>query len=155
MPEEITLRVNGRVHRVSVEPDTPLLYVLRNDLGLKGAKFGCGLGQCGACKVLIDGQAVPSCRMPVRSAQGREITTVEGLGTADDLSPMQQAFVEEQAVQCGFCTSGMIVAATALLSRNPHPTRCRDPGRDGLATCAAAGRTIGSAGRSAARRGGP
>jgi len=122
MPQEITLRVNGRVHRVSVEPDTPLLYVLRNDLGLKGAKFGCGLGQCGACKVLVDGQAVPSCRMPVRSAQGREITTLEGLGTAGSLHPVQQAFVEEQAVQCGFCASGMIVAATALLDRNPHPT---------------------------------
>ncbi len=122
MPQEITLRVNGRVYRVSVEPDTPLLYVLRNDLGLKGAKFGCGLGQCGACKVLVDGQAVPSCRIPVRSAQGREITTLEGLGAGGSLSPVQQAFLEEQAAQCGFCASGMIVAATALLDRNPDPT---------------------------------
>jgi nicotinate dehydrogenase subunit B len=122
MLQEITLQVNGRVHHVCVEPDTPLLYVLRNDLGLKGAKFGCGLEQCGACKIMMDGQSVPSCRIPVRSVQGREITTLEGLGTADDLHPLQKAFIEEQAVQCGFCTPGMIVAAAALLDRNPHPT---------------------------------
>ncbi len=122
VPQEITLKVNGRFHRVCVEPDTPLLYVLRNDLGLKAAKFGCGLEQCGACKVLLDAQAVPSCRIPVRSVQGRSITTLEGLGTADDLHPLQQAFVEERAVQCGFCTPGMIVAAKALLDRNPRPT---------------------------------
>jgi nicotinate dehydrogenase subunit B len=122
MPQEMALKVNDRIHRVCVEPDTPLLYVLRNDLGLKGTKFGCGLEQCGACKVMIDGQAVPSCQITVRSAQGREIVTLEGLGTADDLHPLQKAFIEEQAVQCGFCTPGMIVAATALLDRNPHPT---------------------------------
>jgi nicotinate dehydrogenase subunit B len=122
MPQEIVLRVNGRVHRVDVEPDTPLLYVLRNDLGLKGAKFACGLEQCGACKVVIDGEAVPSCRMPARSAQGREITTLEGLGAAGDLHPLQKAFIEAQAVQCGFCVSGMILSAKALLDRNPHPT---------------------------------
>jgi len=122
MPQEITLNVNGRIHHVCVEPDTPLLYVLRNDLGLKGAKFACGLEQCGACRIILDGQAVPSCRIPVRSVQGRPITTLEGLGTADDLHPLQQAFVEEQAVQCGYCTPGMIIAAKALLDRNPHPT---------------------------------
>jgi CO/xanthine dehydrogenase Mo-binding subunit/aerobic-type carbon monoxide dehydrogenase small subunit (CoxS/CutS family) len=122
MSQDITLLVNGRTHRVYVEPDTPLLYVLRNDLGLKGAKFACGLEQCGACKVLIDGEAVPSCRIPVRSVQGREITTPEGLGTADGLHPLQQAFIQEQAVQCGFCTPGMIIAAKALLDRNPRPT---------------------------------
>ena len=122
MPQEITLRVNGRSYSVYVEPDTPLLYVLRNDLGLKGAKFACGLEQCGACKIILDGEAVPSCRMTVRSVQGREITTLEGLGTIDDLHPLQKAFVEEQAVQCGFCTSGMIISAKALLDRNPHPT---------------------------------
>ncbi len=122
MPQEIALEVNGRIHRVYVEPDTPLLYVLRNDLGLKGAKFGCGLEQCSACKILVDGEAVPSCRMAVRSAQGRKITTLEGLGRADDLHPLQKAFIAEQAVQCGFCTSGMIIAAKALLDRNPNPT---------------------------------
>ena len=122
MAREITLRVNGRTYPVCVEPDTPLLYVLRNDLGLKGAKFGCGLGQCGACKVIIDGEAVPSCRIRVQSAQGREITTIEGLGTADHLHPLQRAFLDEQAAQCGFCTSGMIIAAKALLDRNPNPT---------------------------------
>jgi nicotinate dehydrogenase subunit B len=122
LPQEISLRVNGRTHRLSVAPDTPLLYVLRNDLGLKGAKLGCGLEQCGACKVLVDGEAVPSCRMPIRSAQGREITTLEGLGTVDDLHPLQKAFIEEQAVQCGFCVSGMIITAKALLDRNPQPT---------------------------------
>lgn len=122
MPREIVLNVNGQIHRVQVDLDTPLIYVLRNDLGLKSAKFGCGLEQCGACKILIDGQAVPSCRITVRSVQGREITTLEGLGTAGDLHPLQQAFVEEGAVQCGFCTPGMIIAAKALLDRNPCPT---------------------------------
>ncbi len=122
MPQEISLRVNGRTYLVCVEPDTPLLYVLRNDLKLKGAKFGCGLGQCGACKVIIDGEAVPSCRIRVQSVQGREITTIEGLGTTDSLHPLQRAFIDEQAAQCGFCTSGMIIAAKALLDRNPRPT---------------------------------
>lgn len=122
MLQEITLTVNGRSHRVSVEPDTPLLYILRNDLGLKGARFACGLEQCGACKIIIDGQAVPSCRISVRSVQGCDITTLEGLGTADNLHPLQKAFIEEQAVQCGFCTSGMIISAKALLDRNPCPT---------------------------------
>ena len=122
MPQEITLNVNGGIHRVIVEPDTPLLYVLRNDLGLKGAKFACGLEQCGACKIIIDGQAVPSCRIPVQSVQDREITTIEGLGTAEDLHPLQKAFIDEQAIQCGFCVSGMIIAAKALLDRNPCPT---------------------------------
>ncbi len=121
MPQEMTLQVNGRPHRVCVEPETPLLTVLRNDLGLKAAKFGCGLGQCGACTVLLDGQAVSSCRLPVRSAQGRNIVTLEGLGSPGHLHPLQQAFVEEQAVQCGYCTPGMIVAAAALLARTPQP----------------------------------
>jgi len=122
MAQEITLKVNGQSHRVCVEPDTPLLYILRNDLGLKGAKFACGLEQCGACKIIIDGQAVPSCRIAVRSVQGKEITTVEGIGTADRLHPIQEAFIEENAVQCGFCVSGMIMSAKALLDRNPLPT---------------------------------
>jgi len=122
MPQTITLQVNGVTHRLVVDPDTPLLYVLRNDLGLKGAKFACGLEQCGACKVIVDGEAVPSCRMPVQSVQGCKITTIEGLGTAGSLHPLQQAFLDEQAAQCGFCTSGMIITAKALLDRNPNPT---------------------------------
>lgn len=122
MSQGITLKVNGHIHQLDVEADTPLIYVLRNDLNLKGAKFGCGLEQCGACMVLIDGEAVPSCRIPVRSLQGREITTVEGLGTRANPHPLQIAFIEEQAVQCGFCTPGMLIAAKALLDRNPHPT---------------------------------
>jgi len=122
MPQDITLKINGHLHRVHVEPDTPLLYVLRNDLGLKGAKFACGLEQCGACNIIVDGQAVPSCRISVESVQGQDITTIEGLGTAEDLHPLQKAFIEEQATQCGFCVSGMILTAKALLDRNPHPT---------------------------------
>jgi nicotinate dehydrogenase subunit B len=122
MVREITLKVNGQMHQVRVEPETPLLYVLRNDLGLKGAKFACGLEQCGACTILIDGQAVPSCRLSVRSVHGREITTLEGLGTPENLHPLQKAFMEEHAVQCGFCVSGMIMAAKALLDRNPDPS---------------------------------
>jgi nicotinate dehydrogenase subunit B len=122
MPREITLKVNGEIHRVNVEPETPLIYVLRNDLGLKGTKIGCGLEQCGACKVIIDGQAVPSCRLPVRNVQGLSITTIEGLGTAEEPHPLQQAFVEERAIQCGYCTSGMIITAKALLDRRRYPT---------------------------------
>ena len=122
MPQEITLNVNGHTHTLTLEPDTPLLYILRNDLGLKSAKFGCGLGQCGACKVLVDGKATHACRTPVGSVQGHEVTTIEGLGTAEALHPLQQAFIDEGAVQCGFCTSGMIITAKALLDRTPHPT---------------------------------
>ena len=122
MPQEITLTVNGHIHRLDLEPDTPLLYVLRNDLGLKAAKYGCGTGQCGACTVLVDGQPRPSCRLPVAAVRGREITTLEGLGTPDALDPVQRAFIDEGAVQCGFCTPGMIVTARALLDRHPQPT---------------------------------
>jgi CO/xanthine dehydrogenase Mo-binding subunit/aerobic-type carbon monoxide dehydrogenase small subunit (CoxS/CutS family) len=118
----IFLKVNGQKHRIRIDPETPLLYVLRNDLGLKAAKFACGLEQCGACTILIDGRAVPSCRMTARSAQGHEITTLEGLGTPENLHPLQKAFMEEHAVQCGFCTSGMILTAKALLDRNPRPS---------------------------------
>jgi nicotinate dehydrogenase subunit B len=122
MSREITLHVNGQLHTVLVEPDTPLIYVLRNDLGLKGTKMACGLEQCGACTVLLDGDAVPSCRLPVRSVQGREITTIEGIGTEGNLHSLQQAFLEEQALQCGFCATGIIVTAKALLDRNPNPS---------------------------------
>ena len=117
-----TLRVNGQPRKVSVQPDTPLLYVLRNDLELNGPKFGCGLAQCGACSVLVDGKEVRSCVTPVSAVAKGSITTIEGLGTVEKLHPLQRAFIEEQACQCGFCGSGMVMAAKALLDRNPSPT---------------------------------
>jgi nicotinate dehydrogenase subunit A len=115
---QISLRVNGQAQTVNVEGDTPLLYVLRNDLGLSGPKYGCGLSQCGACTVVVGGQAVRSCNMPVGAASGKDITTVEGLGTPEKPHPLQAAFLAEQAAQCGYCTSGMIMQAKALLDRN-------------------------------------
>ena len=117
-----TLRINGERRTVAVDGDTPLLYVLRNDLELNGPKFGCGLAQCGACSVLIDGKDVRACVTPVSTAAKGSITTIEGLGTVQKLHPLQRAFIEEQACQCGFCGSGMVMAATALLDRNPSPT---------------------------------
>jgi len=117
-----TLRVNGERRAVAVEPDTPLLYVLRNDLELNGPKFGCGLAQCGTCSVLLDGKEVRSCVTPVSAAAKGQITTIEGLGTLEKLHPLQRAFIEEQACQCGFCGNGMVMAAKALLDRNPSPT---------------------------------
>ena len=117
-----TLRVNGEPRTVAVEPDTPLLYVLRNDLELNGPKFGCGLAQCGACSVLVDGKEVRSCVTPVSAAAKGRITTIEGLGTIEKLHPLQRAFIEEQACQCGFCGNGMVMAAKALLDRNTSPT---------------------------------
>jgi nicotinate dehydrogenase subunit A len=116
------LRVNGHDHMISADPDTPLLFLLRNDLGLNGPKFGCGLAQCGSCAVLRDGIEIRSCVTPVSAVVGTEITTCEGLGTLEKPHPLQAAFVAEQAVQCGYCISGMIVAAAALLTRNPKPS---------------------------------
>lgn len=113
------LRVNGVEHEVDCDPDTPLLSVLRNDLGLMGAKFGCGMGLCGACNVLVDGHPVHSCDTPVWSVAGKEVTTVEGLGDDGRPHPLQEAFVAHQALQCGYCTAGMIVTAAALLEREP------------------------------------
>jgi len=113
------LKVNGRVHSVDSPPETPLLYVLREDLQLNAAKFGCGLGQCGACTVMIDGEAVFSCVIPILLLQGKEITTVEGLGSIDQPGPMQRAFIEEQAAQCGYCIPGMMMRAQALLQKDP------------------------------------
>ncbi|HTK28403.1 MAG TPA: (2Fe-2S)-binding protein [Vicinamibacterales bacterium] len=116
----ITLTVNGRAHTVDIDPQTPLLYVLGDDLGLNGPKFGCGLGQCGACTVIAHGRAIRSCVTPVATVAGAEITTLEGLGTPDKPHPIQQAFIDEQAAQCGFCLSGVILTAKALLDRNPQ-----------------------------------
>ena len=115
----VTLNVNGSRHEVDADPATPLLYVLRNDLALNGAKFGCGLGQCGSCTVIVDGEAVLSCVTPIMLIEGREVVTVEGLGTIDDPGPMQTAFIEEQAAQCGYCIPGMMMRAQALLQKNP------------------------------------
>ena len=121
MSQSFTLKVNGQTHTVSAEPTTPLLYILRNDLKLKGTRFGCGEGQCGACTVLIDGKAVQSCDTPLWSAPGHDITTIEGLGTAEAPGRLQQAFIDEQAVQCGYCINGIIMSAQALLIANPQP----------------------------------
>jgi len=118
----IHLKVNGRTHSVDVDPETPLLYVLRNDLKLNGPKFGCGLGQCGACTVIVEGEAVLSCIRSVDSVEGRQITTLEGLGTPEKPHPIQQAWIEQQAVQCGFCMNGHIMNAKVLLDRIPNPT---------------------------------
>jgi nicotinate dehydrogenase subunit A len=118
----IPLRVNGRTRRVDVDPATPLLYVLRNDLQLNGPKFGCGLGQCGACTVISGGKAIRSCVTPVSAAAASEIVTLEGLGTIQHPHPVQQAFIDEQAAQCGYCISGVILTAKAFLDKNPNPT---------------------------------
>lgn len=118
----LSLKVNGQTHSFDVDPTTPLLYVLSDDLGLRGPKFGCGLGQCGACTVLVKGQAVRSCITPVESMQGVEIITLEGLGTVDKPHPIQKAFIDEQAAQCGFCLSGVILTAKAFLDKNPKAT---------------------------------
>ena len=113
--------MNGKSHAVSAEPETALLYVLRNDLKLKGARFGCGLGQCGACTVLVDGKPVQSCDLPLSAAAGKAITTIEGLARDGELHPLQAAFIAEQAAQCGYCITGIIMAAKALLDANPRP----------------------------------
>jgi len=119
---QFTLKVNGATHTVDVDPKTPLLYVLSDDLGLRGPKFGCGLGQCGACTVIANGKAIRSCITPVETVQAGEITTLEGLGTPEKMHPLQQAFVDEQAVQCGFCLSGVMLTSKALIDSNPKAT---------------------------------
>ena len=118
----ISLKVNGQTHSLDVDPTTPLLYVLSDDLGLRGPKFGCGLGQCGSCTVLVKGQAVRSCITAVETVQGVEIVTLEGLGTVDKPHPIQKAFIEEQAAQCGYCLNGVILTAKAFLDKNPKAT---------------------------------
>jgi nicotinate dehydrogenase subunit A len=122
MAETLKLRVNGIERELRAEPATPLLYILRNDLGLKGTRFGCGEGQCGACTVLMDGKPMQSCDMPLWSAAGHEITTVEGLSRNGAPHPLQQAFIGEQAAQCGYCINGIMMSAAALLERNPNPS---------------------------------
>lgn len=119
---KLSLNVNGKRRVVDADPDTPLLYVLRNDLSLNGPKFGCGLAQCGACTVIMDGNAIRSCVTPANAAQNHAVTTLEGLGSTKKMHPLQQAFVDEQAVQCGYCINGMIMTAKALLDTNPKPT---------------------------------
>ena len=119
---QIKLIVNGKTHALDLDPATPLLYVLSDDLGLRGPKFGCGLAQCGSCTVIVKGQAIRSCITPVGTVAGTEITTLDGLGTPEHPHPLQTAFVEEQAAQCGYCLNGVIMSAKALLDRNPKPT---------------------------------
>ena len=133
----ISLSVNGKRHTSPAAPETPLLYVLRNDLGLNSAKYGCGIAQCGACTVLLDGQAIRSCVMPSAAAAQGQITTLEGLGTTDKLHALQKAFIEEQAVQCGYCINGMIMSAKALLDRvrNPDEAQIREAMAGNLCRC--------------------
>ena len=140
----MALRINGSSHSVDVPPSATLLSVLRDDLGLTGTRYGCGIGRCGSCFVIGDGRAIASCLLSAEQASRMEITTVEGLATGDSLTPVQEAFVAEDAMQCGYCTSGMVISATALLGRTPHPTEAEV--RDSLATnlcrCGVYGRAI-------------
>ena len=140
----IQLKVNGKTWAVTAEPDTPLLYVLRNDLQLNGAKFGCGLSQCGACTVLVDGRATRSCVTPIGRLGESEVTTIEGLGTIENPHPLQRAFMDEQAAQCGYCINGMIMTAKELLDRNPKPSEAevREGLDANLCRCGTHGRII-------------
>jgi len=121
LPVRFSLNVNDAVESVEASPETPLLFILRNDLSLNGPKYGCGLGECGACAVLVDGRAVRSCTIPLRAVGARRVTTLEGLGTPEHLHPVQAAFIDEAAAQCGYCLNGMIIATAALLNRNANP----------------------------------
>ncbi len=149
----VNLRVNGRAQTLEIDdPAMPLLYALRDQFNLNSPKFGCGLGQCGACTVIINGVAERSCQLPVSSVQNREITTLEGLGTPENLSPVQAAFIAEQAAQCGYCTNGMIMTATALLAKNPRPTEAeaREALAGNLCRCGTHVRVLGAVMRVAA-----
>jgi nicotinate dehydrogenase subunit A len=149
---DFTLRVNGATRSISsVEPDTPLLYILRNDLELNGPKFGCGIALCGTCTVLLDGKPARSCVLPVSDAAKGHVTTVEGLGTIDHPHPLQRAFIEEQACQCGYCSNGMIMAAKALLDANKRPTdqQIKRALNDHLCRCAAHNRIVRAVQRAA------
>jgi nicotinate dehydrogenase subunit A len=151
----VSLKVNGASHSVPAEPDTPLLYVLRNDLALNGAKFGCGLAQCGACTVLVDGSPVRSCITPLAAIGPGEVTTIEGLGNIDRPHPLQRAFIEEQAAQCGYCINGMIMSAKQLLDRKPRPTEddVRQALAGNLCRCGTHGRIIRAVLRAATEMG--
>jgi len=150
----ITLNVNGKSRTVVSDPTTPLLYVLRDDLELNGPRFGCGLAQCGACTVIINGAAVRSCSVAVSAVQGKSITTLEGLGSVEHPHALQKAFIEEQAVQCGFCMNGIIMNAKVMLDKNPHPTEMEI--RQGLANvlcrCGSHARVIRAIQRAAGER---
>jgi nicotinate dehydrogenase subunit A len=148
----IDLDVNGRTHAIDADPTTPLLYVLRDHLALSGAKFGCGLGQCGACTVLVDGQATFACTTPISVLPGRKVKTIEGLGTLDDPGPVQRAFIDEQAAQCGYCIAGMIMRAQALLEKNPAPSEAeiRRHMMPNLCRCGTHLRILRAVGRAAA-----
>jgi len=150
----VSLQVNGASRVVDVDPATPLLYVLRNDLGLHGPKFGCGLGQCGACTVIVDGRTVRSCSVSVATAQSRSITTLEGLGTVSQPHPLQRAFIEEQAGQCAMCMNGMILTAKVLLDRTPNPTvtQIKDALDGNLCRCASHLRIVRAVQRAARAR---
>jgi len=152
----IRLIVNGQQRDVAADPETPLLYVLRGDLGLTGTKFGCGLGQCGACTVLVGGQAVRSCLIPVQAVAGQTVTTIEGLGSPEAPHPLQAAFIEEQAVQCGYCTPGIVMAAKAFLDQAPRPTEAqvRQALAGVLCRCGTHDRVIRAVMRAAATTGG-
>jgi nicotinate dehydrogenase subunit A len=153
----VTVQVNGAASTFEVtDPDTPLLYVLRNDLALTGTKFGCGLGQCGACTVQVDGQAVRSCSMPVSAVVGRQITTIEGLGSPDKPDPVQAAFIAEQALQCGYCTAGLVMTARAFLQQNRRPTESevKQALAGNLCRCGSHVRVIRAVMRAAATMGG-
>ena len=147
----VTLTVNGQRRTVRAAPDTPLLYVLRNDLELNAAKFGCGLAQCGACTVIVDARAVRSCTTPISAVVGKKVTTLEGLGSASRLHPLQKAFVDEQAAQCGYCIAGMIMSAKALLDANPHPSEAdiRRALAGNLCRCGTHGRIVRAVQRAA------
>lgn len=145
------ITVNGESHEVAAAPETPLLYALRNDLGLNGPKFGCGLGQCGACSALVDGELTRTCSIALQDVGGAPIVTLEGLGTLHKPHPLQKAFVDEQAAQCGYCSNGMIMAAKALLDRNPKPSHeeIKDALADQLCRCGTHNRVVSAVRRAA------
>ncbi len=147
----INLTVNDKQVQLDIEPDTPLLFALRNDLQLNGPKFGCGVAQCGACTVLVDGSPVRSCVMPIVAAAGRAVVTLEGLGSREQPHPLQSAFIKEQAMQCGYCSNGMIMTAAALLEKNKSPTdaQIRSALRGNLCRCGAHGRIVRAVGEAA------
>ena len=154
MKESVVLRVNGQSHTVEIDPSTPLLYVLRNQLELNGPKYGCGLQQCGACMVLLDGKAQPSCMITVKSAKDHTITTLEGISESDEsLHPVQKAFIDEQAAQCGYCLNGMVISSVSLLNQNPHPDdeAIREGLQRNLCRCGSHSRIIKAVKRAVAR----